>query len=95
MSKPKKYYIDGKDYFLWKYEEQTQMKHKVVTDYFKIWATKLGQYYTVYYFDCFGGCGAYLENEKIYYGSPFLAAEAATELKKSLGRKNRNICNRT
>lgn len=87
MSKPKKYYIDGKGYFLWKYEEQTQMKHKVVTDYFKIWATKLGQYYTVYYFDCFGGCGAYLENEKIYYGSPFLAAEAATELKKSLGRK--------
>lgn len=36
MSKPEKLYIDGKDYFLWPYEEQTQMKHKVVTDYFKL-----------------------------------------------------------
>lgn len=87
MAKPKKLYIDGKDYFLWKYEEQTQMKHKVVIGYFKLWATILGQYYTVYYFDCFGGCGAYLNGDKIYYGSPFLAAEVATELKQTLNRK--------
>ena len=87
MSKPEKLYVEGKDYFLWPYEEQTQMKHKVVTDYFKIWATKLGQYHTVYFFDCFGGCGAYLDGDTIYYGSPFLAAEVATELKNTLGRK--------
>ena len=87
MSKPKKYYIEGKDFFLWKYEEQTQMKHKVVTEYFKLWAKILGKYYKVYYFDCFGGCGAYLDSEKVYYGSPFLAAEVASELKGSLDRK--------
>lgn len=87
MAKPKKLYVEGKDYFLWPYEEQTQMKHKVVTDYFKVWATKLGRYHTVYYFDCFGGCGAYLDKETIHYGSPFLAAEVATELDKTLGRK--------
>ena len=87
MAKPKKLRIDGKDYYLWKYEEQTQMKHKVVIDYFKLWATILGQYYTVYFFDCFGGCGAYLDGDKIYYGSPFLAAEVASELKETLGRK--------
>lgn len=38
MSKPEKLYVEGKDYFLWPYEAQTQMKHKVVTDYFKLWA---------------------------------------------------------
>lgn len=87
MSKPEKLYIDGKDYFLWPYEEQTQMKHKVVTDYFKLWAMILGKYYTVSYFDCFGGCGAYLDKDTVYYGSPFLAAEAASDLKENNGRK--------
>lgn len=80
MAKPKKLYVEGKDYFLWPYEKQTQMKHKVVMDYFRIWATKLGAYYKVCYLDCFGGCGAYLDNGEIYYGSPFLASEVASEL---------------
>ena len=40
MSKPEKLYVEGKDYFLWPYEEQTQMKHKVVTDYFKFYPKK-------------------------------------------------------
>ncbi len=91
MAKPKKLYVEGKDYFLWPYEEQTQMKHKVVTDYFKIWATKLGQHHIAYFFDCFGGCGAYLEKETIHYGSPFLAAKVATDLKESLDRKTEII----
>ena len=87
MAKPKKYYIDGKDYYFWKYEDQTKMKHAVVKDYFRVWATKLGQYQTVYYFDCFGGCGAYIDGDKPYYGSPFLIAKVATDLKEELGRK--------
>lgn len=87
MSKPEKLYVEGKDYFLWPYEEQTQMKHKVVTAYFKVWATKLGAYYKVCYLDCFGGCGAYLDNGEIFYGSPFLAARVASELKQAHGRK--------
>lgn len=86
MSKPEKLYVEGKDYFLWPYEAQTQMKHKVVTDYFKLWAMILGKYYTVSYFDCFGGCGAYLDKDTVYYGSPFLAAEAASEVKEKHGR---------
>ena len=86
MSKPKKLYLEGKSYFLWTYEEQTQMKHKVVTEYFKLWAMILGKYYTVSYFDCFGGCGAYLDEDKVYYGSPFLASKVASELKEKHGR---------
>ncbi len=84
--KPKKLYLDGKDFFFWEYEDQTQMKHTVVKDYFKVWATKLGQYHTVYYFDCFGGCGVYLKDNTPSYGSPFLIAEVASELKDNHNR---------
>lgn len=44
MSKPKKFAIKDKDYFAWKYEEQTKIKHKVLGSYAKIWLSKLGLY---------------------------------------------------
>lgn len=87
MSKPKKLWVDGKDFFHWKYEQQTEMKHKVVAEYFRVWATKLGQYSTPIFFDCFGGCGAYLDDLGVTrYGSPFLMAKEAQKLNSSLGR---------
>ena len=51
MSKPEKKWVEGKDFFHWKYEQQTEMKHKVVTEYFRVWATMLGQYNKVMFFD--------------------------------------------
>ena len=87
MSKPEKLWVDGKDFFHWKYEQQTEMKHKVVAEYFRVWATMLGQYNKAMFFDCFGGCGAYLDsNGDTRYGSPFIMAIEAQELKNNLGR---------
>ena len=87
MSKPEKKWVEGKDFFHWKYEQQTEMKHKVVTEYFRVWATMLGQYNKVMFFDCFGGCGAYLDEKgNTRYGSPFLIAKEAQNLKNNLGR---------
>lgn len=87
MTKPKQVWADGKPFFHWKYEKQTEMKHKVVSEYFRVWATKVGRYNKVAYFDCFGGCGAYLDdNNTTRYGSPFLMAMEADKLKASLNR---------
>lgn len=36
MSKPKEIQISGKNYYAWKYEEQTKVKHKVLGSYAKI-----------------------------------------------------------
>ena len=57
MYKPKEYPVPGKDYFAWEYEPQTMMKHAVLGEYYRVWATKLGKYQTAHFFDCFGGCG--------------------------------------
>ena len=82
MSKPVKRFLPGKDYFLWDYEMQTKMKHQVLAEYIKSWAKILSSNSTVYYYDCFGGCGIYLDtdgSEKL--GSPFLITEIADDLK--------------
>ena len=82
MYKPKEYPVPGKDYFAWEYEPQTMMKHAVLREYYKVWATKLGKYQTAHFFDCFGGCGAYIdiETDEIALGSPFQISKIASEL---------------
>ena len=83
MSKPKQIRLEGYEFFFWKYELQTRMKHQILDEYFKNWAVILGKYNKVCYFDCFGGCGAYIDDrEKSHYGSPFRIAKIANELRK-------------
>ena len=74
----------------WKYEEQTKIKHQVFEDYFDHWVKILGQAHSLNYFDCFGGKGAYKdENGDIFFGSPILAAEIVQNNQKCL---NRDVC---
>ena len=73
----------------WKYEEQTKIKHKVFADYFDKWVKILGKAHPLNYFDCFGGIGAYKENDEIYFGSPILAAEL---IKKNETNLQRDVC---
>lgn len=87
MSKPKRIYRPEYDFFFWPYEEQTQMKHRVLASYFNVWATKLGKYSKVNFFDCHGGCGAYWSNGTPSWGSPILVAQKAAKLNKNLGRE--------
>ncbi len=70
----------------WEYEEQTKMKHLVFADYFDKWVQILGKSHYLNYFDCFGGGGAYHEGDKIYPGSPILAAQIAEKNKLKLDR---------
>ncbi len=86
MSKPEKIYIDGYDFYCWKYEEQTKMKHLVLVEYFKVWAQKLGKFHALCYFDCHGGCGAYVDNGSIEWGSPILIAKESEFLKKDYNK---------
>ena len=80
-----KIYLKGYPFFFWKYEEQTKIKHSIFVAYFDKWIKILGKWDTLNYFDCFAGCGAYIdENKKIYYGSPILAAEKIKENKEHL-----------
>jgi len=86
MAKPQQHRFKGYDFFFWPYEEQTKMKHKVLAEYFKVWATKLGKYNTINFFDCHGGCGAYLEGGAVSWGSSILVANEAQKLCESLSR---------
>lgn len=65
------------DFFMWNYEEQTKMKHKVFEEYIDRFIKILGSYHNLNYIDGFGGCGAYYEqNEnKLCYGSPVIVGE--------------------
>ena len=75
--KIKKDTYDDFDFFMWNYEEQTKMKHKVFEEYFDRFVKILGSYYKLNYIDGFGGCGAYYHNNenKLYFGSPIIAGE--------------------
>lgn len=73
MSKPKEIPIEDKNYFAWPYEEQTQIKHKVLGAYYKVYASKLGAKGNTLFVDCHGGCGAYIiDDSTISYGSSIL-----------------------
>lgn len=67
----------------WTYPEQTKIKHKVFREYFDKWVKILGRYHKFNYIDCFAGAGAYKDNDKIYYGSPILAAKIIKANKKT------------
>ena len=69
MSKPKEIQIPGKNYFAWEYEEQTKVKHKVLGSYAKIWISKLGYKRNTLFFDCHGGCGAYIDDKNMAAGA--------------------------
>lgn len=81
MSKPNEYPVKGKSYFAWEYEEQTQMKHKVLGAYSKIWISKLGSRSDTLFIDCHGGCGAYMfPDGRVSYGSSFIVRGIADEI---------------
>lgn len=84
MAKPTKIMVEGKDFFAWPYEKQTQIKHRVLSSYAKIWLSKLGQYKNTIFFDCHGGCGAYIySNNTIGYGSSILVNKLAQSINKT------------
>lgn len=87
MAKPKKYRIENKDYFAWEYEEQTKIKHKVISAYSKIWLSKVGFRKNTIFFDCHGGCGAYVEKNNVFYGSTILVNKIAESLNAKRGSK--------
>lgn len=99
--KPKveKYTYDDFDFFMWDYEEQTKIKHKVLEEYLFVWATKLGSANDIIYYDGFSGCGAYYnstENE-LNYGSPIIAkqqfAKARRDHKSAFYFNEKQNCN--
>lgn len=88
MSKPKEIQIPGKNYYAWGYEEQTKVKHKVLGSYAKIWISKLGYKSNTIFFDCHGGCGAYIDDKSdISYGSSILVKQIADDLSKKRSTK--------
>ena len=93
MSEPIKINVPNKDYYAWNYEEQTQIKHKVFEAYWKIWVSKLGYYYNTMFMDCHGGCGAYVVDDNVYYGSSIIADRVATQVNSKSNRQFKNyIC---
>ncbi len=90
MAKPVNIQIEGKDYFGWHYEEQTKIKHRVLSAYAKIWISKLGKYNETMFFDCHAGCGVYIDQEtnQVSYGSSFLIEDIAYALNSKRNSKN-------
>jgi len=87
MSKEEEIYLDGYDFFFWKYEEQTKIKHFVLNSYLDIWIKIVGSNSKLNYCDCHGGCGAYYDNDEIFWGSPILAANTIISNKINLDRQ--------
>lgn len=88
MSKPKKIAIKGKPYYGWKYEEQTKIKHQVLGAYSKVWISKLGYKTNTLFFDCHGGCGAYINSdETIQFGSSVIVKNIANDINEKRSTK--------
>lgn len=79
------------DFGTWEYKPQTQKKHRVLEDYFRLWLMILGSSYSrsrVRYIDGFGGAGAYHTEDdikkKMYssnsLGSPAIFMKVVKEL---------------
>lgn len=78
MAKPDKIAIPEKDFYAWDYEEQTEIKHNVLAAYYKVYSSKLGYNRNTLFFDCHGGCGAYMKNDnELKYGSSVLIHRVA------------------
>ncbi len=81
MSKPEKIQISNKNYYGWYYEEQTKIKHQVLKSYSKVWISKLGFKNNTLFFDCHGGCGAYINDDgSIQYGSSIIVKNIADNI---------------
>ena len=79
--KPNDITLPNKDYYAWPYEEQTQIKHRVLEAYSKVYMSKLGANTNTLFVDCHGGCGAYLDvNNNIYYGSSVRVYQACEQV---------------
>lgn len=76
-NKIEKYTYDDFDFYMWPYEEQTKVKHKVLQEYLHVWAIKLGSANEIIYYDGFSGCGAYYNSEEqdLNVGSPIIAKQ--------------------
>lgn len=76
-------------FITWEYEEQTRIKHAVISTYLNNWFTILGSVYSrLNYIDGFSGAGAYHDDkENIHYGSPVLAIMNYEKFHKSKGKK--------
>lgn len=84
-----KIYKNGYNFFFWNYEKQTKIKHFVFKEYFDVWVKIVGKWNVLNFFDCYAGCGAYVdENDRAYYGSPILAAET---IEKNIEKLNRKV----
>lgn len=83
-NKIEKYTYDDFDFYMWPYEEQTKVKHKVLQEYLYVWATKLGSVNDIIYYDGFSGCGAYYNAEKqeLNLGSPIIAKQQFLKAKR-------------
>lgn len=93
MAEPIRIPVPNKDYYAWPYEGQTQIKHKVFGAYWRIWVAKLGRFNNTMFMDCHGGCGAYIDGDKVYYGSSIIADAIATDVNSKSDRKYKNyIC---
>ena len=71
------YTYDDFDFYMWDYEEQTKIKHKVLEEYLYVWAIKLGSANNINYYDGFSGCGTYYDSNKkeLCFGSPIIAKQ--------------------
>ena len=76
-NKIEKYTYDDFDFYMWPYEAQTKVKHKVLQEYLYVWAIKLGAANDIIYYDGFSGCGAYynVEERDLCVGSPIIAKQ--------------------
>jgi len=74
----------------WTYKEHTKVKHAILSKYLDAWIRILGRHYKkVCYFDCFAGKGQYSDGEK---GSPVIALESVSKLKKQFTYLNEIAC---
>ncbi|RLI77271.1 hypothetical protein DRP07_12330, partial [Archaeoglobales archaeon] len=74
----------------WVYREHTKVKHEILSKYLSGWIRILGRWYPrICYFDCFAGRGIYEGGEK---GSPLIALETASRLKKQFSYLKEIVC---
>ncbi|EGD51614.1 hypothetical protein TheetDRAFT_1574 [Thermoanaerobacter ethanolicus JW 200] len=84
----RKIYMEGYPFYFWEIKEHTKVKHRVLAEYFDKYVKIVGKHHNINYIDCFGGCGAYIdEKQNIYFGSPILAAFVAQENIEKLNRE--------
>lgn len=79
--------MDNLPFKTWEYQEQTKIKHLVLSGYLDKWFTIVGRYHALTYIDGFSGVGAYKDGAgKIHFGSPVLAIENYETVHKLRGK---------